>query len=80
MANSLALFAWWGGEYILDFSQAPNGEPNDLNHTESQFVLQTGDDVVIRLRKPNRCGFELVILHSCFFLPPYKLHVIAEEQ
>ena len=41
---------------------------------------KTGDDVVIRLRKPNSCGFELVILHSRFFLPPYKLRVIAEEQ
>ena len=77
----LALFTCgWRGEYILDFSQAPNGEPNDLNHTESQFLLQTGDDLEIRHRKPNGCGFELVILHHCFFLQPCKLRVVADEQ
>lgn len=44
----LTFFAWgWGGGYILDFSQSPNGEANDLNHTESQLVLQMGDDVEI---------------------------------
>ena len=26
----------------------------------------------------NSCGFELVILHSCFFLQLYKLRVIAD--
>jgi hypothetical protein len=80
--SPLALFTWgWGAEYILDFSQAPDGEPNDLNHTESQFVLQTGDDVEVRLREPNGCGFELLIPHhSCFFIQLYKLPVIAEEQ
>jgi len=40
-----------------------------MNHTESQFVFQAGDDLEIRLREPNGCGFELVLRH-CFFLQP----------
>jgi hypothetical protein len=77
----LALFAWeWRGEYILHFSQTPNGKPNDLNHTEAQFVLQTGDDVEIRLCKPNGCRSELVIPHGGFFLQAYEVRVVAEEQ
>jgi len=41
-----------------------------MNHTESQFVLQTGDDLEIRVREPNGCGFELVLPSHCFFLQP----------
>jgi hypothetical protein len=65
-----AFFTRRGGEHILDFSQTPNREPNDMNHTESQFVLQTGDDLEIRVREPNGCGFELVLPSHCFFLQP----------
>jgi hypothetical protein len=65
----LAFFTWRrGGEHILDFSQTPNREPNDMNHTESQFVFQTGDDLEIRVREPNGCGFELVLPRHCFFV------------
>ena len=28
------------GGYIFNFSQAPDGEPNDLNHSQSEFVSQ----------------------------------------
>jgi len=59
-----------GSEHILDFSQTPNREPNDMNHTESQFIFQTGDDLQIRVREPNGCGFELVFPRHCFFLQP----------
>jgi hypothetical protein len=59
-----------GGEHILDFSQTPNREPNDMNHTESEFVFQTGDDLEIRVREPNGCGFELVLPRHCFFPQP----------
>jgi hypothetical protein len=41
-----------------------------MNHTESQFVFQTGDDLEIRVREPNGCGFELVLPRHCFFVQP----------
>jgi hypothetical protein len=79
--RSLAPFAGgWRSEYILHFGQTPNGKPNNLDHTESQFVLQTGDDVEIRLCEPNGCRSELVIPHGSFFLQDYKVRVVAEEQ
>jgi hypothetical protein len=34
-----------------------------MNHAESQFVFQTGDDLEIRVREPNGSGFELVLRH-----------------
>lgn len=51
-----------------------------MNHTESQFVFQTGDDLEIRLGEPDGCGFELVLPPHCFFLQPYKFLVVADEQ
>ena len=42
-----------------------------MHHTESQFVFQTGDDLEIRVREPNGCGFELVLLrHSSLSTAP----------
>jgi hypothetical protein len=39
-----------------------------MNHTESQFVFQMGDDLEIRLCEPNGCGFELVFPRHCLLL------------
>jgi hypothetical protein len=66
--------------YILNFSQAPDGEPSDLNHSESEFVSQTVNETEVGVSEPNGSGLEFVIRHRCYFYNTTNRRVVAEEQ
>ena len=55
------------GGYTLNFGQAPDGEPNDLNHPKSEFVSQRVNESEVGVREPNSSGLEFVIRHRCYF-------------
>jgi hypothetical protein len=65
--------------YILNFGQAPDGESNDLNHSESEFVSQTVNETEVGVRKPNGSGLEFFIRHRCYCYNTTNRRVVAEE-
>jgi hypothetical protein len=68
------------GGYILNLGQASDGEPNDLNHSESEFVSQTVNETEVGVREPNGSGLEFVIRHRCSSYSSTHRRVVAEEQ
>ena len=53
-----------GGQQVLVFGQAPNGESNNVNHTEPEFLLQAFNEVKVGFREANGCGLEFLVLHE----------------
>jgi hypothetical protein len=51
--------------HVLDFCQAADGESNDLNHPQSEFVLERSNEMKIGIGKANGRGLELVTFHGC---------------
>jgi hypothetical protein len=77
--RSLRLITRRRGGCILNFGQAPDGESNDLNHSESEFVAQRVNETEVGLREPNGSGLEFVIRHRCYFYNTTNRRVVAEE-
>ena len=57
-----------GEQQILTLSQAPNREPDDVNHTEPELFLQAVNEMQVRVREANGCRLEFVVLHEWQFL------------
>ena len=77
---SLAFFGRIGkGQYILKLSQASDGKPNHLDHSEAEFVSQTLNETEVRVREPNSSGPQSVIAHA-LFLQHHKFNVFAPPQ
>jgi hypothetical protein len=67
-------------QQILTLSEAPNGEPNHVNHTETEFFLQRLDQMKIRLREANCRRFEFLVPDHSPFLQVQDSSVVAHEQ
>ncbi len=62
-----------GGQQILVFGQAPNGESNNVNHTEPEFLLQGFNEMQVRVREANGRRLEFVVLHGVVILASERL-------
>jgi hypothetical protein len=78
--QQLRLITRGRGGYIFNFGQAPDGEADDLNHSESEFVAQTVNKAKIGVRESNRGGLQFVVRHCCHFYNTTNLRVLAKEQ
>jgi len=53
-----------GGQKILIFGQAPDGESNDVNHTEPELFSQAVNEIEVRVREADGCRLEFLVLHN----------------
>jgi hypothetical protein len=67
-----------GWQQILTLSQAPNRKPDDVNHTEPEFLLQAVNEMQVRVREANGRRFEFVVLHEWQFSHPNDWPVVAQ--
>jgi hypothetical protein len=65
------------GGHLLNFRQSPDCESNDLNHSESKFVLQTVNETEVGVRETNGGGFKSAISHRCHFYNITDQSVVA---
>ena len=53
-----------GGQQILIFSQTPDGESNDVDHTEPELFSQAVNEIKVRVRETDGCRLEFLVLHN----------------
>lgn len=68
------------GVHLLNFGQAPDCESNDVNQSESEFVLQTVNQKEVGMCEPNSSGPKCVIRHRCHFYNTTNQSVVAGAQ
>jgi hypothetical protein len=49
---------------MLAFRQAPDGESDDMNHTEPEFLLQAVNEKKICVCEANGRRLEFLVLHE----------------
>jgi hypothetical protein len=53
-----------GEVQVLTLGQAPDREPNDVNHTEPELFLQAVNEMKVRVREANSRRLEFLVLHD----------------
>ena len=62
-----------GKQQVLALGQAPNGESNDVNHTEPELLLQAINEMKVRVREVNSRRLKFLILHDSQILAAGQL-------